>query len=62
MNQIASQPGITEVKRLRMAKTQIFNNQREGEFLKQISFLVTLTISVNTMNEVKFRKMEGENA
>ena len=31
MNQIATQPGITEVKRLRVAKTQIFNNRSEGE-------------------------------
>ncbi len=31
MNHIASQSGITEVKRLRTANTQIFNNWREGE-------------------------------
>lgn len=31
MNQIATKPGITEVKRLRRAKTQIFNNRSEGE-------------------------------
>jgi len=32
MNQIATQPDITRVKRLRKAKTQIFNNRGEGEF------------------------------
>jgi len=32
MNQIASQPGITEIKRLHFVPTQIFNNSRKGEF------------------------------
>jgi len=31
MNQIATQPGITEFKRLRTANTQIFNDPSEGE-------------------------------
>jgi len=31
MNQIAAQPSITEVKRLHIAKTQIFNNWGEME-------------------------------
>jgi len=34
MDQIATQPGITGVKRLRTANTQIFNNRSEGSSVK----------------------------
>lgn len=36
MNQIATQPCITDVKRLHGAKTQIFNNWSEGRTSREI--------------------------
>lgn len=47
MNQIATQPGITEVKPLRRAKTQIFNNRSEGE-LRTIK-----TLQINIFNNIE---------
>ncbi|MHC1568127.1 MAG: hypothetical protein ACXQTT_00730, partial [Candidatus Syntropharchaeia archaeon] len=50
MNQIATQPGITSVKRLRTAKTQIFNDRREWELYSNIRIVKTL---LEDINEVK---------